>query len=77
MIKMTNETFDALRFWAEVGVSGIGALYFAIAEAWSLPYGVPVVATCAALSAFLGLFVDWQRKNHKIDVQETVQESEA
>lgn len=58
---MTNKAFDVVRFLSEVALSALGALYYALAEIWGLPYGDAILATCAALSTFLGIFTEWQR----------------
>lgn len=67
---MSNKTYDFIRFLAEIAISAVGALYYAIADIWGLPYGEPIVATCAAVSAFLGIFTEWQRRryNSTIDI---------
>ena len=58
---MSNKTYDFIRFLAEIAISAVGALYYAIASIWGLEYGEQVVATCAAISTFLGIFTEWQR----------------
>ena len=58
---MSNKVYDIIRFLSEVLITAIGALYWALADTWNLPYGEQIVATCAALSTFLGVFVHWQR----------------
>ena len=61
---MSNKTYDFIRFLSEIAISAIGALYYAIASIWGLPYGDQIVATCAALSTFLGIFTEWQRTKY-------------
>lgn len=61
---MSNKAFDVIRFLSEVAISAAGALYYALAEIWGFPYGEAVVATCAAVSTFLGIFTQWQRFRH-------------
>ena len=61
---MSNKAFDIIRFLSEVAISAAGALYYALAEIWGFPYGEAVVATCAAVSTFLGIFTEWQRYRH-------------
>ena len=64
-MKLTNETFDFIRFLAETGITAIGAFYAALAEIWSLPYGKAVMASSLALSTLVGVFTEYQRKKHK------------
>lgn len=61
---MSDKFFDTIRFLSEIAVSAIGALYYALAEIWGFPYGDEVLATCAALSTFLGIFTAWQRMKY-------------
>lgn len=76
---MSNKAFDIIRFLSEIAISAAGALYYALAEIWGFPYGEAVVATCAAVSTFLGIFTQWQRfrhnkeDNHEEDLLESVE----
>ena len=63
-MKLSNNTFDFLRFLAEIGITAVGTFYKVVAEIWSLPYGEAVLATSVALSTFIGVFVEWQRQKH-------------
>lgn len=65
VMKLTNDTFDFIRFLAETGITAIGAFYATLAGIWSLPYGKAVMASCLALSTLVGAFVEWQRQKHK------------
>ena len=67
---MSNRAFDIIRFLSEIGISSVGVFYKAIAEIWSLPYGDAILATCAALSTFLGIFTEWQRYRHNKQEEE-------
>lgn len=58
---MSDKVFNFIRFLAEIAISAVGALYYALSEIWGLPYGEAVVATCAAVSAFLGIFTEYKR----------------
>ena len=64
-MKLSNDTFDFLRFLAEIGITAIGAFYKGVAEIWELPYGEAVLATSFVISTLLGVFVEWQRKKYK------------
>ena len=61
---MSNKTYDFIRFLAEIGITAVGTFYKVIAEIWSLPYGEAVLATCVALSTFVGVFVEWKRQQY-------------
>lgn len=53
-MKMTNETYDVLKFIAQIVLPAAGTLYFALAGIWGLPYGEQIVGTITAVDAFLG-----------------------
>ena len=64
---MSDKFFNTVRFLSEVLITAIGALWFSLSEIWGasvFPYGKEVVATCAALSTFLGIFTAWQRTKY-------------
>ena len=51
---MSNETYDILKFIAQIVLPACGTLYFALASIWGLPYGEQIVGTITAVDAFLG-----------------------
>lgn len=51
---MSNKTYDALKFVAQIVLPALGTLYFALASIWGLPYGEQIVGTLTAVDAFLG-----------------------
>ena len=54
MFKMTNKTYDILKFIAQILLPALGTLYFALAGIWGFPYGEQIVGTVTAIDAFLG-----------------------
>ena len=54
MFKMSNEVYDVLKFIAQILLPALGALYFALAQIWDLPYAEQIVGTITAVDAFLG-----------------------
>lgn len=54
---MSNRLFDILRTLCEIVIPAIGALYFAVAKIWQLPYGTEITGTCAARATFLGALI--------------------
>jgi hypothetical protein len=56
-MKISNKTYDALKWVAQYLLPGIGTLYFALAGIWGLPYGEQIVGTITAIDAFLGLIL--------------------
>ena len=51
---MKNETYDILKYIAQIVLPALGTLYFALAGIWGLPYGEQIVGTLTAIDAFLG-----------------------
>lgn len=53
-MKLSNKTYDVLKFIALIVLPALGTLYFALASIWGLPYGEQIVGTIAAIDTFLG-----------------------
>ena len=53
-MKLSNNTYDILKFIAQVFLPALGTLYFALSQIWHLPYGEEIVGTLTAVDAFLG-----------------------
>ena len=53
-MKMSNKTYDVLKWIALILLPAIGTLYFALSNIWGLPFGEQVVGTITAVDAFLG-----------------------
>lgn len=51
---MSNKTYDKWKWIAQILLPALGALYFALAKIWGLPYATEIVGTLAALDTFLG-----------------------
>ncbi len=56
-MKMTNKTYDTLKWIAQYFLPAAGTLYFALAGIWGLPYGEQVVGTITAIDTFLGVLL--------------------
>ena len=54
-MKMSNKTYDTLKWIAMYLIPAIGTLYFALAGIWGLPYGEQFVGTLTAVDTFLGV----------------------
>lgn len=51
---MNNKMYDILKWIAQILLPALGALYFALASIWGLPYAEQIVGTITAVDAFLG-----------------------
>lgn len=62
-----NRLYDTLNSTVRIYLPGVGALYYALAGTWNLPAANQVVATCAAIAGFLGLFLKVSSDQFKAD----------
>ena len=74
-MKLSNKTYDTLKWIAQYLLPAIGTLYFALARIWGLPYGEQIVGTITAVDAFLGaiLGISTMQYNKTKEVQVGVQ----
>lgn len=56
-MKLSNRTYDILKWIAMYLLPALGTLYFAVASIWCLPYGEQVVGTITAIDTFLGVLL--------------------
>lgn len=53
-MKMSDKTYNILKWIALVGLSAVGTLYGSLSKIWGLPYGAEVIETVVAVELFLG-----------------------
>lgn len=63
-MKMTDKTYDTLKFIAQIVLPAAGTFYFALATIWGLPYGEQIVGTITAADAFLGALLGISTAQH-------------
>lgn len=51
---ISNDTYNKLKWIAQIFLPALGTLYFALAGIWGFPYGEGVVGTIVAIDTFLG-----------------------
>lgn len=56
-MKLSNKTYDTLKWIAQYLLPAAGTLYFALARIWGLPFGEQIVGTITAVDAFLGVIL--------------------
>lgn len=56
---ISNKLYDIFKFFVEIILPGIGALYATLAGFWGFPKPVEVVGSIAAIALFLALFLKW------------------
>lgn len=68
-MKLSNKTYDALKWVAMVGFYAVGTCYFGLAEIWHLPYATEIVKTCSVLGTFLGTLLGISHINYKAELE--------
>ena len=56
-MKMSNKTYDVLKWIAQVALPAVGTLYAALSGIWGLPYGEEIVGTILAVDTCLGVLL--------------------
>ena len=56
-MRMSNKTYDVLKYIAQIVLPALGTLYFALANIWNLPYGEQIVGTITAIDTFMGVLL--------------------
>lgn len=64
-MKMSNETYDVLKWVAQILLPALGVLYFALSGIWGFPYGEQIVGTITAVDTFLGVILGISTSNYK------------
>jgi hypothetical protein len=54
---LSNQVYDVAKWFAQIGLPAVGALYFGLAEIWNLPNAAQVVGTITVVDAFLGVLL--------------------
>lgn len=67
---MSNTVYDILKWIAQILLPAAGALYFALANIWGLPYGEQIVGTITAIDAFLGVILGISSKSYYNDISQ-------
>ena len=56
-MKISNKTYDIMKWVAQYLLPATGTLYFALAGIWNLPYREEVVGTITAVDTFIGVLL--------------------
>lgn len=67
-MKLSNKTYDVLKWLSLVAIDAVGLFYSTLSKIWGLPFGDQVFETCVAVSIFLGALIgisSAQYKNNK------------
>ena len=66
-MKMTNKTYDVLKFVAMVVLPALATFYLTISYIWVLPYGEQITATITAIDTLLGALLGLSSKQYDKD----------
>lgn len=69
-MKMSNKTYDTLKWIAQFFLPALGTLCFALAGIWGLPYGEQVVGTITAIDTFIGVTLVISSANYNKDSEQ-------
>ena len=72
-MKLSNKTYDVLKWIAQFFLPAAGTLYFALAGIWGLPYGEQIVGTITAVDTFLGVILGISTMNYNKEETSTDQ----
>lgn len=77
-MKMSDKTYNILKWVAMVLLPAVGTLYFALAGIWGFPFGEQIVGTITAVDTFLGVIlgISTAQYNKSKDVVVDVKEEE-
>lgn len=64
-MKLSDKTYDTLKWIAMYLLPAAGTLYFALAGIWGLPYGEQIVGTITAVDTFLGVLLGISTVHYK------------
>lgn len=64
---ISNNTYDILKWIAQIVLPALGTLYFALSSIWGLPFGEEIVGTITAVDAFLGALLGVSSYNYNRD----------
>jgi hypothetical protein len=56
-MKLPDKVYDVLKWLSLVFFDAVGVLYKSLSAIWAFPYGDEVLATCAAISLFIGAII--------------------
>ena len=73
-MKLSNKTYDILKWVSQILLPAVGTLYFAIANIWGLPYSAQVVGTVTSVDTFLGVLLGISSSQYNASEQKDTEE---
>ena len=66
-MKLCNNTYDCIKWIAQLALPAVGTLYAALAGIWGFPYSEQVMGTILAVDTFLGALLGISSAKYKKD----------
>lgn len=63
-MKLKNETYDVLKWIAQILLPAAATLYVAVAGIWGFPYAKEIAGTISAVDLFLGALLGISSANY-------------
>ena len=75
-MKLPDKVYDVLKWISLIALDAIGVLFKTLSTIWGWPFGDEVLATCSALSLFIGTLLGISTYNYRKAWMEPSQEEE-
>lgn len=66
-MKISDKTYDRLKWIAQYFLPALGTLYFTLASIWGLPYGEQIIGTISAADTFLGVLLGLSSVEYRME----------
>ncbi len=73
-MKLSNSTYDILKWITTIVLPACGTLYFALSGIWGFPYGEQIVGTITAIVTFFGVILRISTDNYNANKGEETDE---
>lgn len=67
-MKLSNHTYDILKWIAQYLLPGAATLWLTLARIWSLPYVEEIAGTIVALDTFIGVLLGISAAQYKKEI---------
>lgn len=68
-MKMSNKTYDLLKWIAQILLPALGTLIFALSKIWGFNYATEIVGTISAIDVFLGALLGISSINYNKEIE--------
>ena len=62
---LSDKVYNRLKLAAQILLPGLSALYFGLAEIWTLPYQAQISGTIAVVNVFVGVLITFAKALHE------------